>query len=114
MAGGTANVWKVIDIRLDPDPFHKSCQISSINNNSRSKSSLNPNTPFKWVLMETKPAISHKILAKETNLDIYLLIVDDYSKIPIIYGMENITTKEVMDKLDMFQAKFGKVAEFGW
>ena len=29
-------------------------------------------------------------------------------------GMENITTEEVMHELDMFQARFGKVDEFGW
>ena len=28
--------------------------------------------------------------------------------------MENITTEEVMDKIDMFQERFGKVYEFGW
>ena len=28
--------------------------------------------------------------------------------------MENITTAEVMDKLDMFQSRFGKVDQFGW
>ena len=28
--------------------------------------------------------------------------------------MENITTAEVMDKLDMFQAIFGKVDKSGW
>ena len=28
--------------------------------------------------------------------------------------MENITTEEVMDKLDMFQSRFGKIDEFGW
>ena len=28
--------------------------------------------------------------------------------------MESITTEEVMYKLDMFQARFGKVDEFGW
>ena len=28
--------------------------------------------------------------------------------------MENITTEEVMDKLDLFQARFGNVDEFGW
>ena len=28
--------------------------------------------------------------------------------------MENITTEGVMDKLDMFQAIFGKLDEFGW
>ena len=31
-----------------------------------------------------------------------------------MYGMENITTEEVMDKLYMFQAIFGKLDEFGW
>ena len=28
--------------------------------------------------------------------------------------MENITTEDVMDKLDMFQARSGKLCEFGW
>ena len=28
--------------------------------------------------------------------------------------MDNITTEEVMDKLDMFQSRFGKVDQFGW
>ena len=28
--------------------------------------------------------------------------------------MVNITTEEVMEKIDMFQATFGKVDEFGW
>ena len=37
-----------------------------------------------------------------------------YYKILNIYGMENITTEEVMDKPDMFQSRFGKVDAFGW
>ena len=28
--------------------------------------------------------------------------------------MENITTAEVMEKLDMFQSRFGKIDQFGW
>ena len=28
--------------------------------------------------------------------------------------MEIITTEEVMDKLDMFQSRFGKIDKFGW
>ena len=43
----------------------------------------------------------------------YLLIVDAYSKIPKRFGIENITTEEVMEKLDMFNGIFGKVEEFG-
>ena len=40
--------------------------------------------------------------------------MDTYYKIPKFYGMENITTEEVMEKLDMFQSRFGEVDEFGW
>ena len=28
--------------------------------------------------------------------------------------MEKITTEEVMDKLDMFQSRFGEMDQFGW
>ena len=28
--------------------------------------------------------------------------------------MKAITTEEVMDKLDMFQARFGRLDDFGW
>ena len=37
-----------------------------------------------------------------------------YLKIPKLYGMENITTAEVLDKLDMFQSRFWKIDQFGW
>ena len=42
------------------------------------------------------------------------MIVDAYSKIQKLYGVDNITTEEVMDKLDMFQSRFGKIDQFGW
>ena len=28
--------------------------------------------------------------------------------------MEKITTEEVLDKLDMFQSRFGEIDQFGW
>ena len=51
---------------------------------------------------------------QQHNFSNYLVIVDAYYKIPKLYGMENITTAEVMDKLDMFQSIFGKIDQFGW
>ena len=39
--------------------------------------------------------------------------MDAYSKLPRVYGIENITTEEVVDKLDIFQSIFGKVDKFG-
>ena len=64
--------------------------------------------------MDTIPGTSTKSLTKDTNYANYLLIVDAYSNIPKVYGMINITTEEVMENLDTFQAWFGKVDEFGW
>ena len=48
-----------------------------------------------------------------TNFSYYRLIVDAYSKIPKKYAVDKITTEEFMDKLDMFQSRFGKIDEFG-
>ena len=114
LAGDTANVWEDIELRIYPDPFCTSCQISSMNKKSRSKIPLNPKAPFKWVFMDIVPSTAPKILISDTTFSNYLLILDAYSKITKIYGMEKITTEEVMDKLDMFQSRSGKIDEFGW
>ena len=78
-----------------------------MNKKARSKITLNPKAPFKWVFMDIIPSTAPKSLTSDTNFSNYLLIVDAYSKIPKLYGMEKITTEEVMDKLDMFQSRFG-------
>ena len=77
--------------------------MSSMEKNVMSKILLKPKAPFKWVFMDIFPSTSPKSLANETNFSRYLLIVDAYSNIPKLYGMEKITTEEVMDKLDIFQ-----------
>ena len=53
-------------------------------------------------------------MTSETTFSKYLLTVDEYSKTPKLYGMDKTTTEEVMDKLDMFQSRYGKIYEFGW
>ena len=40
--------------------------------------------------------------------------MDTYSKLPRLSGIENINTKEVMENLDEFHARFMKGDEFGW
>ena len=114
LAGDTANVWEYIELRIYPDPVCTSCQISSMNKKARSKNTLKPKAPFKWVFMDILPSTSPKSLTSDTTFYNYILIVDAYSKIPKIYGMEKIATEEVMDKLDMSQSRFGKIDEYGW
>ena len=64
--------------------------------------------------MDIIPLTAPSFLTSDTTFSNYLLIIDAYSKIPKLYGMDKITTEEVMDKLDMFQSRFGKIDEFGW
>ena len=83
-----------------------------MNKKSRSKTPLKPRAHFKGGFVEIIPQTSLKLLTIEKTFSNYILIVDTYSKIPIIYGMERITTEEMMDSLDLFQDRFGKVDEF--
>ena len=64
--------------------------------------------------MHIIPAIASKSITKENTVATHILIVDAYSKVPRLYGIERITSDEVMEKLDVFQAIFGKLDEFGW
>ena len=114
LAGDTANVWEDVELRIDPDRFCTSYQISSLNKKARSEIPLKPKATFKWVFMDIIPSTAPKSLTSDTTFSYYLLIVDAYSKIPKLYGMEKITTEEVMEKLDMFQYRFGKIDQFGW
>ena len=86
-----------------------------MNKKSGTKNPPKLKAPFKWVFVDIIPATAPpKSLTSETTFSNYLLIVDTYSKIPKPYGMEKITTEEVMDKLDMFQSRFVKIDKFGW
>ena len=57
-----------------------------------SKIPLKPKAPFKWVFMDTIPSTAPNSLTRDTTFSKYILIVDSYSKIPKLCGMEKITT----------------------
>ena len=90
IAGDTATVLEDVELRIDPDPFCTSCKISSMNKKARTKISLKPKSPFKWVFMDIIPSTAPKSLTNDTTFSNYLLIVDTYSKIPKLYGMEKV------------------------
>ena len=64
--------------------------------------------------MDIIPATAPKRLTSDTKCSNELSIVDAYSKTPKLYGAETITTEEVIDKLYMFQSRFGKIDKFIW
>ena len=61
---GTANVWEGVELRIDPDSFCTSCQISSMNKKARSKIPLKPKAPFTWDFMDIVPTTSTKSLTR--------------------------------------------------
>ena len=85
-----------------------------MNKKARSKIQMKPNAPFKCIFMHILLSTAPKILTSNTIFSNYLLIVHGYPKIPKFYDMEKIRTREVVDKLDMFQSRFGKIDQFGW
>ena len=44
----------------------------------------------------------------------YLLIVDTYSRIPRMCGLNELHSEAVMDKIEEFVARYGEVNKFGW
>ena len=73
--------------------------MSNIFNEEKGKSKIpvKPKAPFKWVFMDIIPSTSPKSFTSDTTFSNYVLIVDAYCKITKIYGMEKITTEEVME-----------------
>ena len=60
------------------------------------------------------PSTAPQSLTSATTFSNYILIIHAYSNTPKLYSMNNITTEEVMEKLDMFQSRFEKIDQFGW
>ena len=58
-----------------------------MNKKARSKTTLKPKAPFKWVFMDIFPSTAPKSLTGGTIFNNCLLIVDAHSKTPKLYGM---------------------------
>ena len=71
-----------------------------------SKKSTQTKGTLQMGLLDIIPETAPTILTSENTFSNFLLIVDAYFK--KIYGLEIITTEEVMDKLDMFLSIFGE------
>ena len=93
MAGDTENVCKGIEIRIHLDPFCTSCKIPSMNKKARSVNPLKPKASFKCVFVDIMLETARIVLTSETTFSNYILIVNAYSKIPKLYGMERITAE---------------------
>ena len=65
--GDTEIFWKDIEPKIDPVPFCTSCDISSMNKKTRSKNTLKPKAPLKWVFNDIILATAPTSLTNETT-----------------------------------------------
>ena len=68
-----------------------------MNKKARANIPLKPKAPFKWVFMDIITSTAPKSLTSDTTFSNYLLIVDAYSNIPKLYGMDKITFHDVRE-----------------
>ena len=80
-----------------------------MNKKARSKIPLKPKAPFKWIFMDIVPSTAPKSLTSDTTFSNYLLIVDAYSKITKIYGMEKSQQKKLWTNWICFNLDLGKL-----
>ena len=65
--GDNANFWEDIELRIYPDPFCTSCQISSMNKKAGYKIPLKAKSPFKWVFMDIITSTAPRSLTSDTT-----------------------------------------------
>ena len=81
LSGYNANIWQDVEIKVDPDPFYTSYQISMINKKARSKIPSKSKKPSKWLFMDITPGTTSKTLTKDTTYSNYIFIVNAYFRI---------------------------------
>ena len=112
MSGSTAKFWHDIELRIYPDPFsHHVIYIQWIKSLGLKIHWNQGHLSSGFYGCYSRNII--KRFHKWNNFSNCLLIVEAYSKILKLYGMERITTEEVMDKL-YFSIYNWKIEEFGW
>ena len=72
MSGDTDIFLEDIELIIYPETLCKSCQISLMNKNARSKNLLNPKAPFQWIFMDIITSTEPKRLTSDTNVSDYL------------------------------------------
>ena len=114
LAADAAEMWKDVEVKLSPDPFCTSCKIATITKRNRSKVPMKADRPLARVVMDIIPAPHKSSFDPNCDFSHYLLIVDTYSRIPRLGGLNELNSEAVMDKIEEFVARYGEVNEFGW
>ena len=115
LAAFAADMWRDVEVKLSPDPFCTSYnKIAIITKRNRSKVPMGAENPLVRVFMDIIPAPHKSSFDPDCDLSNYLLIDNTYSRMSRLYGLNEIHSEAVMDKIEKFVVSYGRGNRFGW
>ena len=103
MSGHVHHIWNDVIVDNDPPDGCLSCTISTIKKNPKNTNPASSVTnPRQLLYLDLIPPISKISLTPSTSFASWIIIVDSYSKYASIQGIQNLSTKSVIDALHLY------------
>ncbi|MGH7973946.1 MAG: hypothetical protein ACREBR_00370 [bacterium] len=115
MAADAAEVWNDVTLDVAPETDCQTCTITTARAKGRSRRPMTSvDKPFVFVFLDIIPNAASLSLTPRTYFSHYLLCVCRYSRQPYMHGMQHLTTQGVLEGLQAFAVRFGRIDEVGY
>ena len=112
---GQSNVWADVLVDFTSDPDCVDCHIATIRAEDRTKHPRTPSQRFgQLVFMDIQQAIAGGALTPDSYYPYSLFLVDAFSRLCQIYGLQTKSSEDVIQAIKKFTADHGLVNEFGY
>ena len=106
-ASNNDDIWNDVKVVNDPETICETCQITKARLANRSKNPPDyPTAPGVMIYIDIITNPFSKGLTKQSHFTSYLLIVDAYSHLPVLLGMNAISSEEVFRCIMIFRTMF--------
>ncbi|MGH7955157.1 MAG: hypothetical protein ACREOZ_04270, partial [Gloeomargaritales cyanobacterium] len=115
MAADSGDVWEDITIALTPEKDCQTCQITMSRAKNRSRRPMtDADKPMVFVFLDLIPNPASTSITPRTYFSHYLLCVCRYSRQPFLHGLSGLTTQDVLEGIQAFAIRYGKIDEVGY
>jgi hypothetical protein len=106
LLGNRDNIWNDVKVQRDPESICQTCQITLARKTARNKKTAAdfPSEPGRMVTIDIIQNPFPTGLTKKSYFGYYLLIVDVYSTMPVLFGLKSLTAHSIIRTLKMYLA----------